>query len=324
MERRAVMERTGGPEAIGWEELDPPPPGPGEVRMRNTAVGLNYIDTYHRSGLYPVPLPSGLGVEAAGAVEAVGEGVDGFGPGDRVATFGPLLGAYCTARNVPAAQLFRVPDDVDDRTAAAVLLKGCTAEFLAERCARVEPGDAALVWAAAGGVGQLLVAWLKQLSAAVTAVVGDDVKAARARELGADHAIVHRREDVAARVREITEGRGVAVSFDSVGAASWEASLASLRRRGLLVSYGNAGGPVRGVDLGLLAARGSLFVTRPTLFDYYREPTEREAGVERLWGMIRSGVIRPEVGRTFALADAAEAHRALEAGETRGSTLLLP
>ena len=324
MGRRAVIERTGGPDAIGWEELELPPPGPGEVRMRNAAIGLNYIDTYHRSGLYPVPLPSGLGVEATGSVEAVGEGVETFRPGDRVATFGPLLGAYCTARNVPAAQLFRVPDDVDDRTAAAVLLKGCTAEFLAERCARVAPGEIALVWAAAGGVGQLLVGWLKHLGAVVIAVVGDDAKAARVRALGADHAVVHRREDVAARVREITGGEGVAVSFDSVGGASWEASLASVRRRGTLVSYGNAGGPVRGVDLGVLAARGSLFVTRPTLFDYYREPAEREAGVGRLWAMLRAGVIRPEVGRTFALADAADAHQALEAGETRGSTLLLP
>lgn len=324
MERRAVMERTGGPEVIGWEDVELPPPGPGEVRMRNSAVGLNYIDTYHRSGVYPIELPGGLGGEAAGLVEAVGEGVAELAPGDRVATFGPTRGAYATARNLPAAELFRLPDDVDDRVAAAVLLKGCTAEFLVERCARVSRGDTVLVWAAAGGVGQLLVGWLKHLGATVIGVAGADAKAERVRALGADHVVVHGREDVAARVRELTGGRGVAVAFDGVGQATWEASLAGVRRRGLLVSYGNAGGPVRGVDLGVLAAKGSLFVTRPTLFDYYRDPADRAAGVERLWAMLRSGAIRPEIGRTFPLEAAADAHRALEAGETQGSTLLLP
>lgn len=324
MERRAVIERTGGPEVIGWEDVDLPPPGPGEVRMRNTAVGLNYIDTYHRSGVYPVALPGGLGSEAAGVVEAVGDGVADLAPGDRVATFGPSRGAYATARNLPAAELFRLPADVDDRTASAVLLKGCTAEFLAERCASVREGETALVWAAAGGVGQLLVGWLKHLGVTVIAVAGTEEKAARVRELGADHVVLHRREDVAARARTLTGGSGVDVSFDGVGQASWDASLASLRPRGLLVSYGNAGGPVTGVALGVLAAKGSLFVTRPTLFDYYRDPAERSAGIERLWSMVRSGVIRPEIGRTFPLEDAADSHRALEAGETRGSTLLLP
>ncbi|PAX09709.1 quinone oxidoreductase family protein [Sphingomonas lenta] len=323
MERVAMIERTGGPEVIGWREVELPPPGPGEVRMRNTAIGLNYIDTYHRSGIYPVPLPGGLGMEAAGLVEAVGENVD-LRPGDRVATFGPSRGAYATARNLPATELFRLPDDVDDRTAAAILLKGCTAEFLIERCAHVRAGQIVLVWAAAGGVGQILVGWLKRVGATVVAVVGTEEKAARVRELGADHVLLHRHEDVAARVREITGGEGADVSLDSVGQASWEASMNSLKRRGLLVSYGNAGGPVTGVNLGQLAAKGSLFVTRPTLFDYYREPGERAAGVERLWSMLRDGAIRPEVGQTFALADAADAHRALEAGETRGSTLLLP
>lgn len=324
MERRAVIERTGGPEVIGWAEADLPPLAPGEVRMRNTAIGLNYIDTYHRSGIYPVALPSGLGGEAAGVVEAVGPDVIDFTPGDRVATFGPLLGAYSTARNIPAAQLFRLPDDVDDRTAAAVLLKGCTAEFLAERCAALQPDHVALVWAAAGGVGQLLVGWLKHQGITVIATVSTDAKAARVCELGADHVLVHRREDVAKRSRELTNGDGVHVVFDSVGAATWEASLASVRRRGLIVSYGNAGGPVTGVNLGVLAARGSLFVTRPTLFDYYRDPEERRLGVERLWSTLRSGAIQPEIGQTFPLESASEAHRALEAGETRGSTLLLP
>lgn len=324
MERRAVIERTGEPEVIGWEDIDLPPPGPVEVRMRNTAIGLNYIDTYHRSGVYPIQLPGGLGSEAAGVVEAVGEGVRGLALGDRVAGFGPTRNAYATARNLSAAELFRLPDDVDDRTAAAVLLKGYTAECLAERCAKVRAGDTALVWAAAGGVGQLLVGWLKRLSVTVVGVVGTQSKAARVREIGADHVIVHRSEDVAARVRELTGGRGVDVSFDGVGQASWDASLASLRPRGLLVSYGNAGGPVTGVALGVLAAKGSLFVTRPTLFDYYRDLAERAAGVERLWAMLRAGAIRPEIGQIFPLDRAADAHRALEAGETRGSTLLLP
>lgn len=323
MERVAVIERTGGPEVIGWREVELPPPGAHEVRMRNTAIGLNYIDTYHRSGIYPVPLPGGLGMEAAGVVEAVGEGVD-LSPGDRVATFGPSRGAYATARNLPAVELFRLPDDVDDRTAAAMLLKGCTAEFLVERCAHVGAGQTVLVWAAAGGVGQILVGWLKRVRATVIAVVGTEEKAARVRELGADHVVLHRSEDVAARVREITGGEGADVSLDSVGQASWEASLNSLKRRGLLVSYGNAGGPVTGVNLGQLAAKGSLFVTRPTLFDYYHKAHERAAGVERLWAMLRDEAIRPEIGRTFALAAAAGAHRALEAGETWGSTLLLP
>lgn len=324
MERRAVIKRTGGPEVIGWEEVDLPPPGPGEVRMRNTAIGLNYIDTYYRSGLYPTPLPGGLGGEAAGVIEAVGDGVDGLSSGDRVATFGPARGAYATARNLPVAELFRLPDDIDDRTAAAVLLKGCTAEFLAERCAKVRAGDIALVWAAAGGVGQLLVSWLKHLGATVIAVVGTDEKAARARELGADHVVTHRLEDAGEYARALTGGRGVDVSFDSVGQASWSASLASLRRRGLLISYGNASGPVAGVDLGVLAARGSLFVTRPILFDYYRDPAERAAGIERLWAMLRDAAVQPEIGQTFTLDQAAGAHRALEAGRTRGSTLLLP
>lgn len=324
MERVAVIERTGGPEVIGWSDVELAQPGPGEVRMRNTAVGLNYIDTYHRSGVYSVQLPSGLGSEAAGVVEEVGQGVSGLRPGDRVATFGPARGAYATARNLPAVELLHLPDDVDDRTAAAVLLKGCTAEFLAERCARVEAGSTVLVWAAAGGVGQLLVGWLKAIGATVIGVAGTDEKAERVRELGADHVLLYRREDVAARVREITGGAGVDTAFDSVGAATWEVSLACVRRRGLIVSYGNAGGPVTGVSLGALAAKGSLFVTRPTLFDYYRDPGERLAGIERLWAMLRQGAIRPHIGRTFPLERAADAHRALEAGETVGSTLLLP
>ncbi|PVE53369.1 quinone oxidoreductase [Arthrobacter sp. TPD3018] len=321
-ERVARITRTGGPEVIEWVDVDLPPPGPGEVRMRHHAVGLNYIDTYHRSGVYPVELPAGVGSEAAGVVEAVGEGVDELKAGDRVGTFGPSRGAYATARNVAAKQLFRLPDDVDDRTAAAMLLKGCTVEALVDRCARVQAGQTVLVWAAAGGVGQLMTGWLKAIGAMVIGTAGTQEKAEHARTAGADHVLLHRDEDVVARVKDITEGTGVAVVFDGVGMASWERTLAVTARRGLIVSYGNAGGAVTGVNLGVLAAKGSLFVTRPTLFDYYVTPDERQAGIERLYAMLRSGAIRPEIGQTFALEDAADAHRALEAGETRGSTIL--
>lgn len=320
-ERVARITRTGGPEVIEWVDIDLPPPGPGEVRMRNHAVGLNYIDTYHRSGVYPVELPAGLGSEAAGVVEAVGEGVEGLAAGDRVGTFGPSRGAYATARNVAAKQLFRLPDDIDDRTAAALLLKGCTVEALVERCACVEPGQTVLVWAAAGGVGQLLVGWLKTIGATVIGTAGTPEKADHARAAGADHVLLHRDEDVVARTREITGGEGAHVVFDGVGMASWERTLAATARRGLIVSYGNAGGAVTGVNLGVLAAKGSLFVTRPTLFDYYVTPGERQAGIARVFDMVRQGAIAPEIGQTFALEDAAEAHRALEAGETRGSTI---
>lgn len=322
-ERTARISRTGGPEVIEWVDTDLPPPAPGEVRMRHRAVGLNYIDTYHRAGVYPLDLPAGLGSEAAGVVESVGEGVEGFSIGDRVGTFGPTRGAYATARNVAAAQLLHLPDDVSDETAAALLLKGCTTEALVDRCAKVEAGQTVLVWAAAGGVGQLLVGWLKAIGATVIGTAGTEDKADHARAAGADRVILHRDEDVAARVRDLTGGAGVAVSFDGVGMATWEASLAATARRGLIVSYGNAGGPVTGVNIGTLAAKGSLFVTRPTLFDYYVTPEERRAGVDRVFAMLRRGAIRPAIGQRFALEDAAEAHRALEAGETRGSTVLV-
>jgi len=323
MERMAWIERVGGPEVIQWVDVELPPPGPGEVRMRNTAVGLNFIDTYHRSGLYPVPLPSGLGGEAAGVVEAVGDGVTEFAPGDRVATFGPGLGAYATARNVPARLLFALPDDISDETAAAALLKGRTVEFLVERCARVEPGWTVLVHAAAGGVGQIAVRWLKAIGARVLATVGSADKVALAVEAGADDVLVSRGEGVAEWVRGITGGTGVEVVFDGVGKATWEASLASVRRRGLVVSFGNASGPVDGVALGALAKAGSVYVTRPTMFDYYVTPEERATGSARLFQMLRSGAVRADIGQRFALEDAADAHRALEAGKTTGSTVLV-
>lgn len=324
MAHRIQFSRTGGPEVLEWVEVDLPPPGPDEVRVRTSAAGLNFIDTYHRSGLYPVPLPSGLGLESAGVVTAVGEGVDTLAPGDRVATFGPELGAYATERNQPATSLFKLPEGIDDETAAAALLKGFTAEFLVERAAKVQPGWTVLVHAAAGGVGQLLVQWLHHLGATVIATVGTEAKVARARAAGADHVLLSRAEDIAARTRELTGGKGVQAVFDGVGAATWPASLAATAPRGLILSFGNASGPVRGVELGTLSQHGSLFVTRPKLFDYYATPDDRATGSARTFDLLAQGVLRPEIGQRFALADTAEAHRALEAGETEGSTLLLP
>ncbi|MES2058377.1 MAG: quinone oxidoreductase [Pseudomonadota bacterium] len=324
MARIAQITRTGGPEVIEWVDIDLSPPGPGEVRMRNTAVGLNYIDTYHRSGLYPLELPARLGGEAVGVIEALGEGVAGFAIGDRVGTFGPARGAYSTERNLPADQVVKLPDTVDDRTAAALLLKGGTTEFLVERCARVESGQTVLVHAAAGGVGHLLVGWLKAVGATVIGTVSTEEKAAQARAAGADHVLLYKQVDVAKEVRALTGGKGVAVVFDGVGKATWEVSLASTARRGLIVSFGNAGGAVDGVNLGILARHGSLFVSRPTMFDYYATAEERKAGLDRVFEMLARGAITAEIGQTFALEDVAAAHRALEAGETRGATVLLP
>ena len=321
MARTARITRTGGPEVIEWVDIDLPDPAPGEVRMRNTAVGLNYIDVYFRTGLYPSALPSGLGSEAVGVVEAVGTGVS-LAVGDRVGTFGPALGAYSTARNVAADSLMRLPDDVDDRSAAALLLKGCTAEFLIERCAKVQAGQTVLVHAAAGGVGHILVGWLKAIGAIVIGTAGSEEKAAQARAAGADHVILRKTEDIVARVREITGGKGVPVVLDGIGKATWDVSLDSASRRGLIVSYGNAGGAVDGVNLGILARKGSLFVTRPTLFDYAVTPAEKQASADRVFEMLRNGAITAEIGQTFALEDAADAHRALEAGNTRGATVL--
>ncbi|APX65706.1 quinone oxidoreductase [Sphingomonas sp. gentR] len=324
MEKTAFIDKTGGPEVIQWRDEQLPPPAPGEVRMRHHAVGLNYIDTYHRSGLYPIDLPGKLGSEAAGVVEAVGEGVTDFAVGDRVGVFGPARGAYATARNVAADLLVPLPDHVDDRTAAAILLKGATTAFLIEDCAKVQPGWTVLVHAAAGGVGHLAVGWLKAIGATVIATVGSEAKAEKARAAGADHVILNRQEDVAARVREITGGAGVPVVLDGVGKATWEASLNSTARRGLVVSFGNASGAVDGVNLGILASKGSLFVTRPTLFDYAVTPDEKRSLIARVFATLDKGAITPEIGQSFALTDAAEAHRAIEAGETVGSTVLIP
>lgn len=324
MTRTAILHRTGGPEVIEWSDAALPPPGPGEVRLRINAIGLNYIDTYHRRGIYPIPLPSGLGVECAGVIEALGDGVDDFAVGQRVCSFGPKLGAYCEARNLSAAMLFATPDDISDEIAAAALLKACTVEALVERCARVEAGWPVLVHAAAGGVGLLLVQWLKAVGAEVIGTVSTAAKADAAVAAGADHIIRYDHEAVAPRVRELTGGKGVRVVFDGIGRAMWEPSLDSLARRGMLVSYGNADAPVTGVALGILAQKGSLFATRPTLFDYYAENAERAAGIARVWDMIRSGKIAVTIGQRYALSDAAQAHRDLEARATTGSTVLVP
>lgn len=280
------FETTGGPEVLRLVDADPGAPGPGDIRVRHTAIGLNYIDTYHRSGLYPVPLPSGLGVESAGIVEAVGDGVTGIAPGDRIGSFLGPIGAYATHRLLEAGRVVKLPDGVSDEIAAAALLKGCTTEFLVERCARVQEGDAVLVQAAAGGVGLLLVQWLNHIGARVLATAGGPEKLALAREHGADGLIDYTHENVAERVRALTDGKGVATVFDGVGAATWEGSLGSLARCGLLISYGNASGPVGPVDFAVLARGGSLFATRPSLFDYYVRPDEVAAGAGRVLDLI--------------------------------------
>ncbi len=322
--RQARITSHGGPEVIEWIDVNLPLPGPGEVTLVHSAVGLNFIDTYHRRGTYPVSLPSGLGIEAAGTVAALGEGVSTFKVGDRAATFGPALGAYATARNTTAASLFALPDEVDDQTAAAAILKAATVEFLVERCAKVAAGCPVLVHAAAGGVGLLLVQWLKQVGATVIGTVSTEAKAEAARGAGADHVILYTQDPVAPKVRELTGGEGVRVTFDGVGMATWEASLDSTGRRGLIVNYGNADAPVGGVNLGILALKGSLYNTRPTLFDYYATPEDRAAGIARVWEMLGSAKLAVTIGQTYALEDAAQAHIDLAGRKTTGSTVLLP
>jgi NADPH:quinone reductase len=318
------FSQTGGPEVLHLEEVDLPPPGKGEVTIRHAAIGLNYIDTYHRSGLYPVPLPSGIGLEASGTVEAAGEGVTGFKPGDRVAYGTGTVGAYSETRNYPANRLVKIPDSIDDEAAAAMMLKGMTARYLLRATYKVEPGDIILFHAAAGGVGLIAVQWAKALGATVIGTVGSPEKAELARAHGCDHVINYRKEDVAKRVREITGGVGVPVVYDGVGAATVAASLDSLRIRGLLVSFGNASGPVRNFDLGQLSAKGSLYVTRPTLFSYTGTDAEFRETAEDLIAMVASGKVKIEVNQRHPLADAAKAHRELESRKTTGSTILLP
>jgi NADPH2:quinone reductase len=319
-----ILRRTGGPEVLEAEHIDVPRPGPGQVLVRHEAVGLNFIDTYHRSGLYKVPLPSGLGTEAAGVIEALGEGVDDFHGGQRVGYFTGPLGAYATHRAIDSDRLVALPDAVSAEKAAASMLKGCTAEYLIERCARVQPGETVLVHAAAGGVGSILVPWLKHAGATVIAHAGDSRKAALAKALGADHSLCGPLDELAAEIRSLTEGKGVPIVFDGVGKASWSASLGSVARRGLIVSYGNASGAVPPFTALDLLAAGSIFVTRPTLADYVTTPEEMRASAARLFELIGGGTIKVNVGSTFNLLDAANAHRAIEARKTTGSTVLIP
>jgi NADPH:quinone reductase len=316
--------RTGGPEVLEAVNLPTPEPGPGQIRIRHEAVGLNFIDTYHRSGLYPIKLPAVLGQEGAGVVDAVGEGVARFKVGDRAAYGTGPMGAYAEAHLVPESRAVHVPAGLSTQMAAATMLKGMTAEFLLRRCYPVRAGEAVLIHAAAGGVGSLLCQWAKSLGALVIGTVGSADKATIAQGLGCDHVIEYRHEDVAAKVREITGGAGARVVYDGVGAATFEASLSSLGRRGMLVSFGNASGPAPAVEPGRLARGGSLFLTRPTLFDYVASAEELDHSAAALFHVIGTGAVRIDIGQTFPLAQARRAHEALEARETTGQTLLIP
>jgi NADPH:quinone reductase len=319
-----ILRSTGGPEVLEMERIEIPTPAPGEVLVRHEAVGLNFIDTYFRSGLYPAVLPTGLGNEAARIVGAVGDGVADFGEGDRVGYFGGPPGAYATHRTVVAKRLVRLPESISSEQAAAAMLKGCTAEYLVERCARVEAGQTVLVHAAAGGVGSILVPWLKAVGATVIAHAGSAAKARLAAELGADHALSCPMDGLAGEVRRLTGGAGVPVVLDGVGVASWQASLGAVARRGLIVSYGNASGPVPPFSALDLSRADSIFVTRPTLADYAATREEMRASAARLFEMIASGAIQVTIGARFPLSDAAEAHRAIESRATTGSTVLIP
>ena len=322
---RAIrLSATGGPEVLDLVDLPDPEPGPGQLLVRPSAIGVNYIDTYHRSGLYPLRLPSGLGMEGAGDVIAAGEGVERFAPGDRVAFASGPIGAYADLHLVDAARAVRIPEGVDERTAAAALLKGMTAEFLLLRCRPVQPGEPVLIHAAAGGVGQIMVQWARALGAEVIATAGSPAKADRARALGAHHVILYGEQDVAAEVRRITGGAGVAAAYDSVGASTFEGTLGSLARRGTFVSFGNASGPPPAVEPGRLMRMGSLFFTRPTLGDYIATTAELDASAAAVFGRIAAGEISIEIGQTFPLSQAKAAHEALEARQTVGSTLLIP
>lgn len=318
------FEQTGGPEVLKTVDVPIPQPGPGQILVRHQAVGVNFIDTYHRTGLYPVKLPSGLGMEAAGVVEKVGEGVTRFAVGDPVVYSSGPLGAYAEYNVTSAERAVKPPGGIDAKVAAAVLLKGMTAEFLVRRCFPLKAGQTALVHAAAGGVGQILVQWAKHIGATVIATVGSLAKAEVARSLGADHVILYGEQDVPTEVRTITGGRGVEVAYDSVGAATFEGTLASLARRGMFVSYGNASGPAPAVEPLHLQRAGSVFLTRPTLFDYTATQAELDDSAGALFDLITKGIIKVEVGQTFPLAQAADAHRALESRATVGATVLIP
>ena len=318
------VHQTGGPDVMRWEEVPVADPAPGEVQVRHAAVGLNFIDVYFRSGLYPMPLPSGLGLEGAGVVEAVGDGVSEFRPGDRVAYAGGPLGAYSQLRCLPADRLLKLPESIDFQTAAAMMLQGLTSAYLLRSTYRVQPGDAVLIHAAAGGVGLIACQWAKALGATVIGTVSSEAKAELAKRHGCDHVILYTREDVPKRVREITAGEGVAVVYDGVGKDTFIGSLDSLRMRGVMVSFGNASGPVPPIEPLLLSQKGSLYITRPVLWHYTARREDLLALGAELFGMVGSGKVKIEVNQTYALADVARAHGDLEARRTTGSTILLP
>jgi len=317
------IHETGGPEVLRWEAVEPGKPGPGEVLVRNSAVGLNYIDTYHRSGLYPVPLPATLGMEGAGVVEAVGPRVKEFKPGDRVAYAQPI-GAYAQVCLRPAERLVKIPAGVGDTTAAAMMLKGLTAHYLLRRTYRVRKGDTILVHAAAGGVGQILCQWGKLLGATVIGAVGGEEKAALAKKAGCRHVIVLSQENLSERVRALTKGQGVPVVYDGIGRDTFEGSLDCLRPLGLMVSYGNASGPVPPVNTGVLSQKGSLFLTRPTLMTYVAKREDLVKAARELFAVVKSGAVKIRINQTYPLREAAQAHRDLEGRRTTGSTVLIP
>jgi len=316
--------QTGGPDVLQWQTVEVGEPGPGEARVVHKAVGLNYIDTYHRSGLYPLPLPSGLGLEGAGVVEAIGPGVADIAVGDRVAYSGGPVGAYSQARIMPADRLVKLPDAISFEQGAAMMLQGMTAQYLLRRTYRVQSGDTLLIHAAAGGVGLIVCQWAKALGATVIGTVGSDAKAELARAHGCDHTIVYTREKFADRVREITGGEGLPVVYDSIGKDTFMDSLACLRPLGMMVNFGSASGPVPPFDIGVLARMGSLFLTRPTLFTYAAKRHDLLAMAGELFDVVASGKVKIDINQRYALADAAQAHRDLEGRRTTGSTILLP
>ncbi|OYQ35183.1 quinone oxidoreductase [Niveispirillum lacus] len=324
MTHAITVEQTGGPDMLRWQTVNLPQPGPGQALIRHTAIGLNFIDIYYRTGLYPAPLPFTPGMEGAGIVEAVGEGVTDIQPGDRVGYGQSPLGAYAQRRLIPADKLIRLPDWIGDEVAAALLLQGLTAQYLVRQTFPVNPGHIVLIHAAAGGVGLLACQWARALGATVIGTVGSVEKATLAANHGCHHVILYREEDLVVRVREITGGQGVDVVFDGVGKDTFDRSLDCLRRRGLMVSYGNASGPVPPFDISLLNRKGGLFLTRPSVQHYAGTRAELLAMADELFTMVRAGQVVVNIHQRFALRDVAEAHRALEARATTGATVLIP
>jgi NADPH2:quinone reductase len=318
------MNRVGGPDVMELVEVDLPPPAPGEVRMRHEAIGLNYIDVYHRTGLYPQPLPGALGVEGAGVVEEVGEGVTDLQVGDRVAYGGRPLGAYSEARNIPASQLLVLPQQIDFDTAAAMMLQGLTVQYLFHRTVPLKAGDTILFHAAAGGVGLIACQWARVMGVNLIGTVGSEEKAALAIENGATHVINYNKENFTERVKELTDGKGVSVVYDSIGKDTFIGSLDCLQPLGMMVSFGNASGPVPPFGLNELASRGSLFITRPSLMAYMAKREDLEASAKSLFGVVSSGEVKIDIRQRYALADVQQAHIDLEARKTTGSSILLP